>query len=296
MMSTDSPAVFLHYDQVALDREYDNRGKVTDFSGYLEYYKQASTTAREQLPCQLDVSFGPSADETLDIFPGSAKTTIATPVHVFIHGGYWKMLSKNEFSYVANAFAPKGVATVVINYGLIPTVTMDELVRQCRAALAWVYQNASSFDGDPNRIFVSGHSAGGHLTGMLMATDWSAFAAGLPADLIKGACSISGLHDLEPIRLCFLNDDLKLSKDEAERNSPVQLQRQVSSPLLLAVGDLEGPEYLRQCNDLADAWQSQGAPPEVLAMTNHNHFSIVEQLNDPASELSEKLHQQMRVS
>jgi arylformamidase len=281
--------VFRHYDQAALDREYDNRGKVADFAAYMERYKAASAALWGNPDCRLDVAFGPTHDETLDIFPAGENT----PVHIFIHGGYWKMLSKNEFSYVANAFVPKGVATVVINYGLIPHVSMDELVRQCRAAVAWTWRHATSFGGDPAHIYVSGHSAGGHLTAMMMATDWPSFEQGLPADLVKGGCGISGLYDLEPIRLCFLNDDLKLTPQEAARNSPVQLHRHNLAPLLLPVGALEGPEYLRQSNDLAAAWDDSGMPLEVMVMKDMNHFSIVEQLNRPDSELSRAIHRQM---
>jgi arylformamidase len=281
--------VFRHYDQAALDREYDNRGKVADFADYMERYKAASAALWDSPDCRLDVAFGPGADETLDIFPAGDNA----PIHIFIHGGYWKMLSKNEFSYVANAFVPKGVTTVVINYGLIPAVSMDELVRQCRAAVAWTWRHAASFGGDPGHIYVSGHSAGGHLTAMLMATDWPSFEQGLPADLVKGGCGISGLYDLEPIRLCFLNDDLKLTPQEAARNSPVRLSRHYPAPLLLPVGALEGPEYLRQSNDLATAWDDQGSAPQVLVMADMNHFSIVEQLNRPDSELALAIHRQM---
>ena len=133
---------------------------------------------------------------------------------------------------------------------------MDELVRQCRAGLGWVYRNAESFGGDPDRIFISGHSAGGHLVAIMMATKWPGLDAQSPAlrgDLIKGGCGISGLYDLEPIRLCFLNEDLNLNKKVADRNSPVQLWPAGPAPLVLAVGGEEGPEYLRQSEDLAAA-------------------------------------------
>jgi arylformamidase len=116
---------------------------------------------------------------------------------------------------------------VVINYALIPTVDMDELVRQCRASIAWVWRHADSFNGDPGRLFVSGHSAGGHLVAMLMATDWPAFGA--PADVLKGGCGISGLYDLEPIRLCYRNDVLALTPEAARRNSPIPRAARSSS-------------------------------------------------------------------
>ncbi|MFO1353050.1 MAG: alpha/beta hydrolase [Gammaproteobacteria bacterium] len=283
-------AIFRQYDREALDREYNNRAKVADFDRYLRFYASESAHTRQALESRLNVGYGPSAAERLDIFPAGDS---GAPVQVFIHGGYWKALSKDDFSFVANAFARCGGATVVIEYALIPSVDMDELVRQCRAALAWVWRNAASFGGDPGRIFVSGHSAGGHLTAMMVATDWRAFSAGLPADLVKGACGISGLYDLEPIRLCYLNDDLKLNKAMAGRNSPVLLARHAQGSLLLPVGALEGPEYLRQSHDLATAWQNRGAAPVVWEMQGEQHFSIVAQLHDPASELSRAVQRQM---
>ena len=172
-------------------------------------------------------------------------------MHIFIHGGYWHRFSKNEFSFVARAFQPAGAAVVVINYALIPTADMDELVRQCRAAVAWVYRNA-----------------------------------GLPADVVKAVCGFSGLYDLEPIRLCYLNDVLNLTPEVALRNSPVHLVPNTPRSTLIAVGSDEGPEYYRQSADLVAAWRKQGVPCELMDMAGHNHFSIVAELERPDSQLS----------
>lgn len=284
-------AVFRHYDQEALDREYNNRDKVADYEAYLAHYTDASARTRADLACRLDVAYGDHPNQVLDIFPAAAAAGPA-PAQVFIHGGYWRALHKEEFSFVARGFVPKGAATVVIDYALMPGVEMDELVRQCRAALAWVWRNAASFGADPERIFISGHSAGGHLVAMLMATDWPAFA-GLPADVVKGGCGISGLYDLEPIRLCYLNQDLHLDAEAARRNSPTLLAPVCPGPLMLPVGALEGPEYLRQSEDLAAAWRAHGREVEVRVMADHNHFTICAELEDPASELATAIQRQM---
>lgn len=282
--------IFRGYDREALDREYDNRKKVANSAELIARYASESEAARRTLACRLDVRYGLHAGETLDVFlpPGPAPA----PVHVFIHGGYWHRMDKADFGFVARALQPAGAAVVAINYALMPSVTMDELVRQCRAAVAWVWRNASSFGGDPGRIFVSGHSAGGHLTAMVMSTDWAAFG-GLPADVVKGGCGISGLYDLEPIRLCYLNDILRLTPEEARGNSPVHLAPERSGALLLAVGDREGPEYHRQTDELAAAWRARGLPCEVMDMAGHDHFSIMLQLADGASPLSRALLGQM---
>lgn len=281
--------IFLGYDRAALDREYNNRGKVADFADYLARYTRESEATRRALPCRLDLAYGPKPGETLDVFPATGPRP--APIQLFVHGGYWMALDKADFSFVARAFHPAGAAVVVINYALIPSVGMDELVRQCRASVAWVHANAAAFGGDPGRIFVSGHSAGGHLVAMLMAADWPAF--GLPADVIKGGCGISGLHDLDPIRLCYLNDTLKLTPEEARRNSPIYLTPTSRALLRLPVGALEGPEYHRQTETLAAVWRKQGVPCEVTDMAGIHHFSIVSQLEDPGSALGRAILGQM---
>jgi len=280
--------IFRGYDREALDREYDNRRKVPNTAEVLAWYAGESEAARRAMHWRIDTPYGTWPGERLDVLP-AART--GSPVQVFIHGGYWHRLDKADFSYVARGFAPSGVAVVVINYTLMPGVTMDELVQQCRASIAWVYRNAASFGGDRNRIFISGHSAGGHLVAMLMATDWSAFGA--PVDIVKGGCGISGLYDLEPIRLCYLNDILKLSEEDARRNSPVLLPAPRAGSLLLAVGEQEGPEYHRQTDDLATAWRKQGFESDVMPMPRDDHFSIAVKLGDPASTLSHAILRQM---
>jgi len=283
--------VFRDYDQASLDAQYDNRGKVPAFPQYMERWQQLSQEVRETLPAQFGVPFGPSAAEVLDIFPGEP----GAPIHIFYHGGYWRALHKDDFSFVVRGLQPTGVTTVIVNYALVPSVGMAELVRQCRAALAWVWHNADSFGGDRERIYISGHSAGGHLVAMMMATDWPGFDEGLPDEPLRGGCAISGLHDLEPIRLCFLNSDLGMSSADAAALSPVLLPRKCSGPLLLPLGDLEGPEYLRQSTDLAAAWQNTGEPPVVQPMAGHDHFSICAQFESPDSELAGLIHRQMGV-
>jgi arylformamidase len=281
--------VFRHYDQQALDAEYNNRTKVKDALDWMARYGAESARARAELPMHFDVPYGPHHGERLDVFP--AEGAGPAPVHVFIHGGYWHRMDKVDFSYVVRALRPAGAATVVIDYGLLPTIDLDELVRQCRAAVAWVHREARQWGGDPERITVSGHSAGGHLTAMLLATDWPAFGA--PADVVKGACAISGLYDLEPIRLCYLNQVLALTPEAARRNSPVHLAPTGTTPLILALGGAEGPEYHRQTDDLAAAWRARGVPVEVMDLAGHDHFSIMGELSSAGTDLARAIHRQL---
>jgi len=278
--------VFRHYDKAALDAEYNNRVKVKDAMDWIARYGAESARARAELPMRFDVPFGRHHAERLDVFPAAAP---GAPIHVFIHGGYWHRLDKADFSFVTRAF--REAATVVVNYALVPTVDLDELVRQVRASIAWVHANARSFGADPARITVSGHSAGGHLVAMLLATEWQQFGA--PADVVKAGCAISGLYDLEPIRLCYLNDVLALSPESARRNSPVQLKPAGRAPLLLVVGAHEGPEYHRQTDDLAAAWRGHGVSIDVLDAAGHDHFSIISEMERPDTPLARAIRKQI---
>jgi arylformamidase len=285
--------VFLGYDRAALDREYNNSAKIPNAAEYLARFPTESARARDLLPARLDLRYGPAPGEVLDLFlpTGGGRA----PVHVFVHGGYWRSLAKGDFSFVALGLQPAGVLVAVIDYALIPTVDMDELVRQVRTSVAWLHRNAAAFGGDPGHITVSGHSAGGHLAAMLMSTDWARFA-GLPADVVRAGCGVSGLYDLEPIRLCYLNETLGLSGEAARRNSPVHVVPPgAPGPLLLAVGELEGDEYHRQTETLAAAWRRRGHAVEVMDMAGHDHFSIVAELSRPDTALSRAILRQIGV-
>jgi arylformamidase len=294
--------VFLDYDQAALDAQYDNRGKVPEFPQYLERYRAASAAARQRYAAcaQLDVPVGSTPIERIDIFP--AAGTAPAPVLVFIHGGYWLMLDKADFSFVANGFVPQGITTVVIDYALIPSVRMDELVRQCRQAVGWVLANAGGFGGDPGQVWIAGHSAGGHLTAMAAATDWGSFTAPLlptpVANRPLGGFSISGLHDLVPISRSYLQQSLALTPEEVAANSPMNLAPPREGRWTALVGGKEGPEYHRQSTELARRWTeagNSGAQARVQAriVDGHDHFSVMMALDDPQDPLTREIAQQM---
>lgn len=276
--------VYGRYDQAGLDAEYNNRAKVANSDDYKAAQAVASDRVRETVAARFDLAYGGATDELLDLYMADGPGP--HPVHVFFHGGYWKQNHKDEFGFAALPFVGHGVTVAVVEYSLIPSVRMAELIRQCRASLAWVWRNAHSFGGDPDRITISGHSAGGHITAMMMATDWPAFAAGLPADLVKAGCGISGVYELEPVRLSFHNADLALTADEAREFSPVFMAPKGGGRLLLPVGGEEGPEFIRQSNDLAAAWSTKGIDARPWVLPGDNHFSIMNQYIDPDSTLS----------
>ncbi len=278
------------YDQQALDDQYNARKSCPDVEAYLARWPESSHNLRQSAACELDLGFGESAAERLDIFPGEGPRA---PLLVFIHGGYWRAFDKQQFSFVANGFRAAGITVAVVNYALAPGVTMDEIVRQNRAALAWLHGNAARHGADPDRLHVAGHSAGGHLTAMMMCTDWPAFEAGLPRDLVKGGCAVSGLYDLEPIRLSYLNAEVRLNEEMARRNSPLHLDPVATTPLILSVGGAESDEFRRQTTAFADHWRQSGRQLDELVMPGLDHFAIMEALADPDSVLAGAVHRMM---
>jgi arylformamidase len=285
-------AVFHDYDQEALDREFNNRAKVENLN-HKTLQSDGSESAKAQFSLQVDVAYGPGPAEVVDIYLPDGDGP--HPIHLFFHGGYWVSNTKDDFGFVALPFVPHGAIVVVVEYGLIPTVTMSELIDQCRASVAWTWRNAGTFGGDPNNITMSGHSAGGQIVAMMMATDWPAFDSDVPDDVIRGGCGISGVYDLEPVRLSYLNDDLGLSPEAARANSPPLLEPRVRAPLLLPVGGDEGPEYIRQSEEMASAWAASGLDAQAWIMPGHNHFATINQFLDPDSDLSRAVRLQMGI-
>ena len=246
--------VYLDYDQAGLDAQFNLRQRHPEFETYFVDWDERSRQTRERLACHLDVRYGSQPKETLDIFAAEAP---GAPVHLFIHGGYWQNLDKKDFSHLADALVAAGITVMVVNYDLARAVDVDEIVRQNRAALAWIWQHAADFGGDRERLTISGHSAGGHLAAMLLATDWPDFSPGLPPSPIKGACAISGIYDIEPISLSYQNAVLRLDAAAVARNTPLHHLPHAPVPLVLAYGAEETDEFARQTAIYAEAWRAR---------------------------------------
>lgn len=281
-------AVYGDFDQETLDNEYLISKTVPSLDPFLADYAGFSAEARTNLECREDVSCGDHPDQVIDVFPATGKGGKPAPVFIFIHGGYWRMLSHKESSFMAENMVANGIAVVSVNYSLAPDASIDTIVRQCREAIAWTWRNAADFGGDPARIFVCGSSAGGHLTGMMVAGGWHD-ELGVPADVIKGAVPLSGLHDLEPLRHSCINEWAQLDADSARRNSPVHHLPETGCPLILSYGASETAEFKRQSALLADAWRAKGWQADIFEHPDRNHFDIVFDLRDFDSLLGRKV-------
>ena len=270
--------------QEELDAHYNVLGNVADPDAIIAAWARRSEEAVGHLPCRLDQRYGPTLAEYCDVFPAGP----GAPVHVFIHGGYWRRFSARDHDFVAPKLVAAGLTVVVVNYALCPVVTLDEIVRQVRAAIAWTYVNARRFDADPDRLTISGHSAGGHLTAMALLTDWVG-DYGLPADLIKGAVAISGLYDLGFLPYCYVQPKVQATWDQVRRLSPIHHLPAAAPHLLVAVGADEPDEFRRQSRDFHAAWRSAGLPGAFHESPGKHHLTVLEELEDAGSELTQAL-------
>jgi acetyl esterase/lipase len=256
-------------DRAALDAAYNNTAAVGQAARdrYVAGWTARSDAVRSARAGRIDLRYGDGARQRLDVF---ACGRPGAPTLVYIHGGYWQTNDKEPYAFLAEALLPAGVNLALVEYTLAPAARLDQIVAEVRAAVAWVIDHAKELGGDPARVFVSGHSAGGHLTAMAMADA-----------RVAGGLAISGLYDLEPIRLNYLNDKLRLDPAEAQRNSPLLHLPSRAAPLVVTVGLGELPELIRQSEEYAAAWQRQGLPGRYLPVATHDHFSILEELASP---------------
>jgi arylformamidase len=266
------------------DAMYNNRELVPDHPAFLARWAQESEKARADGPCELDVAYGRSEGETLDLFPAPSADA---PVLVFIHGGYWRSLDKSDHSFIAPAFTRHGACVVIPNYALCPAVTVPQIALQVARAVAWTWHNIGRFGGDRRRIVVAGHSAGGQLAAMMLSCLWPQLDPALPRDAVLNALAISGLHDLDPImRTPFLQPTLRLTAEQVAQASPARLPAPRHGTLYTVTGGNESAEYHRQNRLIQEAWGGRRVPVcEVLP--GLNHFSVLDALVEP----SQRLHQ-----
>ena len=266
-----------------LDAHYNLRARRPDFEPeILPAWTRASAAARAALDHQVDIRYGDGDRQALDVFHSGAQ---GAPVLVYLHGGYWQGGDKALYSFIAPPFVAAGIDVAIVGYDLCPTVTITQITEEIRQALAYLWRNAARLGLDRDRIALMGHSAGGHLTQMMLATDWPAYAPDLPADLVKAAVPLSPVSYLEPIRLTeALNAALRLTPEEAEAQSPMTRHPPLTTaPQLLAVGGAETDEFHRQARMYLEAYGTPARAMELTTVPGVDHFDLLNVLTDPAS-------------
>jgi arylformamidase len=255
----------------------------------------AATEVLEAFPANLNIAYGEYRDEKLNIFPAQNRRSALAPVHVFIHGGFWRSMKAWQFSSLATGFVPFGAALIVIDYPLMPAVRLHEVVESCRKAISWIYRHGREYSLDPDRIFISGNSAGGHLVAEMMDRTWiDRFQ--LPQDVIKGGTAISGLYDLRPVVPSFQNNDLKLREEEVSEFSPLLRELDIKAPLISTVGGLETREFLRQTAEFAAHVARTNPSVEHLVVPDTDHITVVlDAMSDPDNELNRAVRKQMAI-
>ena len=266
------PALYRGMDRAALDAAYNNTVAVADSARFITEWEKRSAEMAAAHSDQLDFRYGPRERNRVDFFRASPANT---PVLVFIHGGYWQMRAKETFRFLANGPLAHGINVASVGYTLAPKATLQDIVDEIDTAITWIAQNAAELGGDATRLYISGWSAGGHLAALSLAH---------PA--VCGALAISGIFDLEPIRLSFLNEKLRLTGGDVERLSPLLNLPRTSPPLMAACGAAELPELQRQSREFAAARARSGLPGRLTVLPNHNHFTILEELANPRGALT----------
>jgi arylformamidase len=287
------PRVWLDMDQQELDAAYDQSKYAPNQALVQERRLAASARARAALGEPLRLAYGPSEIEGLDVYRTSEANA---PVNVFIHGGAWRNGRSADFAYLAEVFVHAGAHSVILDFTNIDAAggNLMTMAQQVRSAVAFVYRNAASFGGDPARLYVGGHSSGGHLAGTVVAADWRK-EFGLPGDVVKGALLCSGMYDLKPVRLSARSNYVKFTDEAEQELSALRHLDRIACPLIVGYGTCETPEFQRQARDFAAALKAAGKPVQLLVGQAYNHFEMLETLASPYGLLGRPVLAQMGI-
>lgn len=279
--------VYLDYTQDQLDRAYDQFAWAPNGEKIIERYTSESEAAAACLE-QRSLSYGPTSEETLTVFPSARQNA---PIHVFVHGGAWQQLTAEDSYFPAPIFVDAGAHYVAVNFAKIPDVRLPDMADQVRRAVAWLYNNAKSFDGNPDQIYVSGHSSGAHLVGVLLTTEWEQY--GVPETVIKGGFPVSGMFDLRPVLLSARSSFLKLSSSEEDALSPIRHLERISCPVTVSYGEEESPEFKRQSLCFASALENARHPAGLIVLPRTNHFEAILSMSQESGILAHAALRQM---
>jgi arylformamidase len=288
------PLVWLDMDQQELDDAYDQSKYAANLQQIVKRYATNSEAVRKRLGNPVRLAYGATPIEALDLYPARGQNA---PIHVFIHGGAWRSGLAKDSAYQAETFVRAGAHYIALDFNNVIETKGDlmPMADQVRRALAWIYKNAASFGGDSNRIFLSGHSSGGHLAGVVLTTDWQK-QFGLTANLIKGGVCCSGMFELKPARLSARSSYVKFTDEAEQALSSQRHMHLINCPLVVAYGTLETPEFQRQSRDFAAAAKALGKPVELLVGEGYNHFEMPETFANPYGLLGRAALEQMKLA
>ena len=287
------PLVWLDLDQKELDDAYDQSVYAPNLRQITGRYVTNSNAVRERIGAPKRLSYGATPIEGLDLY---ATPKPNAPVHVFIHGGAWRSGLAKDYATPAEMFVHAGAHFAVPDFNNVIETKGDlmPMAQQARTAVAWVYKNAQSFGGDPNRIYVSGHSSGGHLAGVVLTTDWRK-DFGLPVDVVKGVVCCSGMFDLKPVRLSKRSEYVKFTDQVEHALSAQRHLDKINCPVTLVYGSLETPEFQRQSRDFAAAVRAAGKAVQIVVAPGYNHFEVNETLASPYGFFGRAVLEQMKL-
>jgi arylformamidase len=288
------PRVWLDLDQAELDAAYDQSVYAPNLQQILKRYASNSEGVRARLGAPRRYAYGPASIEGLDVYMTRRPNA---PINIFIHGGAWRGGVARDFGYAAELYVHAGAHFVVPDFVNVIEAggSLLPMADQVRRAVAWVYRNAASFGGDPERIYVTGHSSGGHLAGVILTTDWRKDFE-LPTDIVKAGLCCSGIFDLRPARLSARSSYVKFTDEMEQALSPQRHLDKLTVPVIVAHGTLETPEFQRQSRDFAAAVRAAGKPVQLLVGENYNHFEIPETFANPHGLLGRAVLAQMKLS
>ena len=283
-----SEPAYRGFRQDEMEFQYNPRVSVPEFPELARIRSAQARKVRDSAKSWLNVPYGSSPREMLDIY---AADKAGGPVLVYIHGGYWRSGSKEDNCNFVPTFAKRGATVVLVEYDLCPQVTVADIVRQTRSAIAWVYKNIVRYGANPSKVFVAGHSAGGHLTAMALAHDWA--NEGMPADLIKGAVATSGVYDLDMVMEISVQEQVRMTPEIAKQNSPLLHPPRVKCPLVVAVGGAEPKGWQQMSEDYFNYCKQYGMPVEYLIEPDANHYTMSEHLLDDSRPIARAMIKQM---
>lgn len=276
MVAGKSQKIFGSYDQAALDRAYFQRCWAPNCDEIIQWYTDASAKVYARMSAELNIPYGDSADERFDLFRAANADA---PVLVFVHGGAWQALTKEDSVFPAELFVGAGVSYIALNFGVVPSVRLPDMVGQVQRAIAWLWRNGKAQGINSDRLYLCGHSSGAHLAAMALFADWQSL--GLPRDILKGGLCASGSYDLEAVMLSYRGKYLQLNKAEEAALSPIHFVERLACPVAVAYGDQESPEFQRQACEFHRRIENAGGRTQLLVAKNLNHFEISKTLASP---------------